>query len=64
MIKNNTILDLKINLGINEYSPINSYCYNTSGKLLGKVSDIEFDEKFNISKFIIDESEIESNRLA
>jgi len=64
VIKNNTQLDLKSNTITNEDSPINYYAYNTSGKLLGKITDIEFNERYEIEAFLIDETKIDANRIA
>lgn len=63
-IKNNSCLELKLVSETEEFSPINSYSYSTNGKLLGKVTDIEFDDKFNISKFILDSQEIVAEKMA
>lgn len=64
-IKNNTVLELKLTLdNISKYSPINSYSYYTNGTLIGKISDLELDEKMNIVSYIVDDKELPANKIA
>ncbi|MGN1227087.1 MAG: hypothetical protein ACI4TX_00425, partial [Christensenellales bacterium] len=63
-IKNNSYLDLKLTLNMQEYTPMNCQAYLTNGNLIGKVNDIEFDDKFNIKTFMVDEQEIDARKMA
>lgn len=66
VIKNNSLLETKnLNYNINySYSPINNSAYTIDGEYLGKISDIEIDDKFNVLHFIIGQKQIPANMLA
>ena len=44
-------------------NPMGKQCYGVSGKLLGRVSDIEFDENFAVSSFTLGENVFEPSLL-
>lgn len=64
-IRNSTALELKITAdNLTAFSPINCHAYLTNGTALGRVSDLELDERYNISAFIIDSGAIEAEKIA
>lgn len=63
-IKNNSLLDLKDTLIIDDYTPINSFAYLTNGTFIGKVNDVTLDNKFNIESYTIENTEISSSKVA
>ncbi|MBQ8749892.1 MAG: PRC-barrel domain-containing protein [Clostridia bacterium] len=64
-IKNNSLLDLKITAKeLNDSSPINCLAYKTNGELIGKITDIDFDDKFSIKSFIIEHLELDASKVA
>ena len=66
VIKNNGSLELCSNLD-DTYSlnnPINSIAFDTKGTRLGTVRDVILDDALNTTKFMINTSEIDFNKLA
>lgn len=64
VIKNNEALILSINQEeCNENNPINLEVYSTSGNYLGRLVDIELNEKFEVENFITTEQKIEYKKI-
>ena len=65
-IKNNANLELKMTAdNLIKFSPINCQAFSTNGKLLGRITDIKMDDKFNIVSYLFaDNTCLEANKIA
>lgn len=65
-IKNNSHLELLSNIDttIIFNSPINSEAYYIDGSYVGKITDVELDEKLNITQFVIQDNMLPNVQLA
>lgn len=65
-IKNNANLELKMTAdNLIKFSPINCQAFSTNGKLLGRIIDIEMDDKFNIVSYLFGGNTcLEANKIA
>ena len=58
VIKNNSCLDLKVNLVDELSNPINNFVYTTFGKLVGTVKDVNIDDKNNVVSVVLTDDKI------
>ncbi|MBQ3047668.1 MAG: PRC-barrel domain-containing protein [Clostridia bacterium] len=64
VIKNSEALILNINqISNKDNNPINTNIYTTTGDWLGKLTDIQFNERFEVENFISNENKIQQKNL-
>lgn len=54
----------EIDFSLNHLSPINHKIFNTKGKLLGTVKNLEFDDKYNINNFCFEDEKFTAKNIA